>query len=201
MYSKTSEALRWLGYLVLAIWVVNGIFVMFLLGRIDTIVHSDLYNHGLQFSVEWANPYWESIQLIYGLLGLPMILSMLVLVAMVIRSRNRSSNNAKLEAESGTEPDESEPRKNEFENASPFSVGEEVSTDQKSSKMGSLREPLLVEPGADADVKKANDATNWCPNCGKVFSKPMVMLDFVGGKTRLVNVCPYCSHVLGEALG
>ncbi len=201
MYSKTSEALRWLGYLVLAIWIVNGIFVMFLLGRIDTIVHSDLYNHGLQFSLEWANPYWESIQLIYGLLGLPMILSMLVFVAMVIRSRNRSSNNAKLEAESGTEPDESEPRKNELENAPPFSVGEEVSTDQKSSKMGSLREPVLVEPGAEVDVGKANDAANWCPNCGKVFSKPMVMLDFVGGKTRLVNVCPYCSHVLGEALG
>jgi hypothetical protein len=25
------------------------------------------------------------------------------------------------------------------------------------------------------------------------------MLDFAGGKTRLVNVCPYCSHVLGSA--
>jgi len=25
------------------------------------------------------------------------------------------------------------------------------------------------------------------------------MLDFSGGKTRLVNVCPYCSHVLGSA--
>jgi len=38
-----------------------------------------------------------------------------------------------------------------------------------------------------------------CPGCKKVFSKPLVMLDFGGGKTRLVNVCPYCNRVLGSA--
>jgi uncharacterized Zn-finger protein len=38
-----------------------------------------------------------------------------------------------------------------------------------------------------------------CPKCKRVFSKPLVMLDFSGGKTRLVNVCPYCNHVLGCA--
>ena len=32
-----------------------------------------------------------------------------------------------------------------------------------------------------------------------MFSKPLVMLDFGGGKTRLVNVCPYCNRVLGSA--
>jgi len=25
------------------------------------------------------------------------------------------------------------------------------------------------------------------------------MLDFSGGKTRLVNVCPYCNYILGTA--
>jgi uncharacterized Zn-finger protein len=38
-----------------------------------------------------------------------------------------------------------------------------------------------------------------CPKCRRVFGKPLVMLDFSGGKTRLVNVCPYCNHVLGCA--
>jgi hypothetical protein len=38
-----------------------------------------------------------------------------------------------------------------------------------------------------------------CPKCKKVFSKPLTMLDFSGGKTRLVNVCPYCSYILGTA--
>jgi len=38
-----------------------------------------------------------------------------------------------------------------------------------------------------------------CPNCKKVFGKPLVMLNFEHGKTKLVNVCPYCNQVLGTA--
>lgn len=38
-----------------------------------------------------------------------------------------------------------------------------------------------------------------CPKCKKVFGKPLGMLDFRGGKTRLVNACPYCSFILGSA--
>jgi DNA-directed RNA polymerase subunit RPC12/RpoP len=38
-----------------------------------------------------------------------------------------------------------------------------------------------------------------CPNCKKAFRRPIVMLNFEAGKNRLVNVCPYCSHVLGNA--
>ncbi len=38
-----------------------------------------------------------------------------------------------------------------------------------------------------------------CPSCRKVFSRPLVMLDFGSRKPRLVNVCPYCNHVLGTA--
>ncbi|MEM2742013.1 MAG: hypothetical protein QXD95_07705 [Nitrososphaeria archaeon] len=35
-----------------------------------------------------------------------------------------------------------------------------------------------------------------CPKCKRVFSKPLVMLDFSTGKSRLINVCPYCNFVL-----
>lgn len=38
-----------------------------------------------------------------------------------------------------------------------------------------------------------------CPNCNKAFGKPLTMLDFSGGKAKLVNVCPYCNTVLGSA--
>ena len=37
-----------------------------------------------------------------------------------------------------------------------------------------------------------------CSKCGKRFSRPILMLDFSGGKTRLVNVCPFCGAKLGE---
>jgi len=56
--------------------------------------------------------------------------------------------------------------------------------------MGGMTQPL-----------KENHMLISCPKCGKVFSKPLAMLDFSGGggKARLVNVCPYCNHVLGSA--
>ena len=38
-----------------------------------------------------------------------------------------------------------------------------------------------------------------CPKCGRLFSRPMNMLDFSSGKAQLVNVCPYCNQVLGDA--
>jgi hypothetical protein len=46
---------------------------------------------------------------------------------------------------------------------------------------------------------KENHMLISCPKCKKVFSKPLAMLDFSGGKTRLVNVCPYCNNVLNSA--
>jgi hypothetical protein len=38
-----------------------------------------------------------------------------------------------------------------------------------------------------------------CSSCKRVVSKPLAMLDFSGGKAKLVNVCPYCNAVLGTA--
>jgi len=46
---------------------------------------------------------------------------------------------------------------------------------------------------------KENHMVISCPSCKRVFSKPLVMLDFSSGKTKLVNVCPYCNTILGSA--
>jgi uncharacterized membrane protein YciS (DUF1049 family) len=48
-------------------------------------------------------------------------------------------------------------------------------------------------------AKKETSMLISCPKCKKVFSKPLNMLDFSHGKTRLINVCPYCNHTLGNA--
>jgi uncharacterized Zn-finger protein len=53
--------------------------------------------------------------------------------------------------------------------------------------------------GSAVQSSRENHMLASCPSCKKVFSKPLIMLDFGGGKTRLVNVCPYCNHVLGDA--
>jgi DNA-directed RNA polymerase subunit RPC12/RpoP len=49
----------------------------------------------------------------------------------------------------------------------------------------------------NGDLPKADSATLIsCSACGREFSRPMVSLSVEGGKNRLVNVCPYCNHVL-----
>lgn len=65
--------------IVLVLWFANSFFTVFLLGRIDWIVHNELYDYGLQFNYVWANPYWFSIRLIYVCLAVPSFLSAVLL--------------------------------------------------------------------------------------------------------------------------
>lgn len=59
--------------------------------------------------------------------------------------------------------------------------------------------PVICEERKAKIKEDSNSMVISCPSCKKVFSRPLVMLNFEGGKTRLVNVCPYCNHVLGNA--
>ncbi len=44
--------------LVLVIVASSSLISMIALTRVDSIVHTDLYRYGLNFSYEWAMPYW-----------------------------------------------------------------------------------------------------------------------------------------------
>lgn len=57
------------------------------------------------------------------------------------------------------------------------------------------------KPKTSKQSKGNAKAANTCPSCKKAFTQPLVMLDFEGGKSKLVNVCPYCNQVLGDAEG
>jgi hypothetical protein len=50
--------------------------------------------------------------------------------------------------------------------------------------------------GVQGSMLKENCMIISCPSCRKMFSEPLTMLDFSTGNANLVNVCPYCSHVL-----
>lgn len=65
-------------------------------------------------------------------------------------------------------------------------------------KQGAKQE-VKPQPAVDGDRKAKENIVISCPSCKKVFGKPLVMLDFSGAKPRLVNVCPYCNHILGCA--
>jgi uncharacterized Zn-finger protein len=142
--------------LILVTWIISSIFMIFLLVEVDSIVHGDLYNYGLQFSNSWAINYWAYYRLMYLCLAVPAVWSAVALVGSLLKGRETN--------------------------------GKPV--------------PTRVEPkpvNGKVQTVKDNSMLISCPKCKRVFGKPLSMLDFSSGKTRLVNVCPYCNTVLGDA--
>jgi uncharacterized Zn-finger protein len=164
---------NWVYRVVLVTWMISALLIIFLLNNIDSIVHGDLYNYGLQMNTEWANPYWTYLRLNYVLLGVPMVLSLCAIAISFIRKNERV-------VESVAKP-QPKPQRVVCKEQKP----KEISSSSSDNGNAVLREDgtMLIS----------------CPNCKKVFSRPLVMLNFEGGKTKLVNVCPYCNHVLGNA--
>jgi uncharacterized Zn-finger protein len=134
------------------------------LTRFDTLIHSQLYNYGLQFDHAWADSYYFYMQLMYIALGVPIALSLVSIAAGFKRKTNKTPEPAHK-----TEPMLAQPR-----------------------PQPAVHQERKVEVG-----NNRTDIT--CPACEKVFSRPLVMLNFESGKNRLVNICPYCSYVLGNA--
>jgi uncharacterized Zn-finger protein len=266
----------WLYRAVLATWVVSAIIVMFLLSRIDAIMNVEMYKHGLQFSHDWADPYWTYMHLNYVALGVPVALSLFAIavgftpnakkaagsiaerppksqpVGFIPRIKKGAENIAKrlprsqlaefipkikkviqniAERLPRSRPKvlTSKPRPKAFTLkfrpkvftskfrakifTSKFRPKVFTSKVKKAAEDIAERQPR-PQPAASQEQKlesscdkiaaseKANvrgAAGVFCPNCGKTFGRPMVMLDFADGKSRLVNVCPYCNHVLGSA--
>ena len=218
MSSKTREELLWIGFIVLAVWIVNGILIFFLLTRLDTIVNVQMYNYGLQFNRQWADPYWSSMNLIMFFTALPMVLSIVMFAlgltthikkTSIFFQRRKSVHlpvrEVKEEKEGvipvafTTEPKKpdcntehpEEPPREELDVVQPEIVRVEVCrTEVKVEKTNANQESMAKE-----DFLVIS-----CPNCGKVSNRPLMMLDFNKGLTQLVNVCPFCNHILDKDL-
>ena len=203
MGSKTSDDLGWLGYLILGVWIINGLLVAFLLTRIDSIVNGQLYGYGLQYNREWAEPYLTSLNLIYVFMGVPIALSSIVL-ALALRMRKQRlgyliRRKTKPEMEVFVEVPETKVD-GEAEKEQTLATQERISVTEEPCVEQKQQETLPAEAAVEKHEATTDNALIIsCPSCGKFFSRPLIMLDFSGGKTRLVNICPFCNHVLGEA--
>ncbi len=184
---------KWPNRIVLMFWIVGGVTAWFLLTRVDLIVNGTLYSYGLQFSHNWLDPYWTYNRVINALLLVSVGLGGFSLALDFARIR-------KVVAGSTTEVSVRTPEVQVEEPKTEEDVGlladageaiEEQAAEEVKPQKRSVEEPKLKD--------SSNTLIISCPSCKKVFSRPLVMLDFSAGKTRLVNVCPYCNHVLGEA--
>ena len=161
---------KWLVRILLVSWIISAVLVIYMVNNLDLIVHGTLYNFGLQFSNLWADSYWLYLSLIYVSLGATSGIAFFTMMVGFYRSRPVITETV--------------------------NVPEKIEK-PKISKLR-LKERKQVPKARVANGNLANMIIS-CPNCKKVFGRPMVMLNFEGGKTRLVNVCPYCNHGLDQA--
>jgi uncharacterized Zn-finger protein len=159
--------------------IFSSAFGVFLLYKLDSMIHGDLYNFGLQFSYGWALPTWTLERLIGVCLIFPMICGVIALIWDIRRSRNRELVVKHVESKPQLQPLPVQQREQRQQPQAP-----PASVNNNDVKTHALRENSMVIS---------------CPSCKKMFGKPLVMLDFSDKKTQLVNVCPYCNAVLGRA--
>ena len=74
---------------LLSIIILLNLAALFLYTRIDTIVHVDLYSHGLQFSSEWALEYWSNYGFFLSSLASAAILVSTALFAFYIHNKDK----------------------------------------------------------------------------------------------------------------
>jgi hypothetical protein len=157
--------------LVLVSWIICAVSILVVVKNMELIVHGQLYYYGLVFSPDWADAYRILTWLIFLCLGLPMALSGAALVSSFL------------------EVEEVPKREN--------TVTQRIGPPRAVAKVES---PRIVKE-APRRIENESGTSNCigisCPNCSKVFSRALVMLDFHGGKNRMVSVCPYCNTVLG----
>jgi len=157
--------------LVMISWIICAVSILVVFKNMELIVHGQLYYYGLVFSSDWAVPYRIFTWLLFLCLGLPMALSGVALVSSYFKV-------------------EEVPKR---ENATPQRIG-------PPRGVVKVEAPQIVKE-VPVRVENSNSVSNGsgisCPNCQRVFGRALVMLDFRGGKNRMVSVCPYCNTILG----
>src|SRR3972149_7875276 len=78
---------KWIIRIVLLASIISALAVMFLMTKIDAIVHGQLYSFSLQYDRSWAKPYNLYTQLMYIGLAVPITLSA-VGIALSFKKKN-----------------------------------------------------------------------------------------------------------------
>jgi hypothetical protein len=78
---------------ILTVVAVCSLISIVALLRLDAVVHQDLYSYGLQFSLEWATPYWIAIGTALGMLWFTVIAAVLFQIYVLThKSRGKGTN-------------------------------------------------------------------------------------------------------------
>ena len=189
----------WFARIVLASWIVCAVSVIVLIKNMELIVHGELYYYGLVFSPAWADPYRLFTWLVYLLVGIPLVLSGIALASSFFNVEEAKKKEIAVLQKVGPPQGiiKREPRQVVKEVPSVAETVKELPRKVEVAKEAPKKiESVKEVPKVVQSAKAVNNGTS-CPHCNKIFGRALVMLDFRGGKNRLVSVCPYCNYVLG----
>jgi hypothetical protein len=145
---------------------------------LDKIVHGTLYNYGLKFSYDWANPYWTLLRIVQAMIALAAVFNVVSSVYVYRKYIYTKPRVPLVRSEKSEKKIISSPISPPI--SSPIPKPEMPSeTPSETPKMGGL-------------VK--------CTHCNKVFAQPLRMLDFHSDRPRIVNICPFCNEVIPPIL-
>ena len=174
-------------FTVLTLTTIVSVF--YSLTLLDNIVHGSLYHYGLQFSYDWANPYWMTLKIVQALLGLTIILTLVNTVYVYKIYGHAEFRMPKIGVGPKVSRIEVEPRMPKIEVKKPEAKKPEikVTVNEKSTVCPPTIEQQLsgIPPGM---VK--------CGHCGKIFAQPLRMLEFHEDRPRMINICPFCNELI-----
>lgn len=203
MDSKRFVITQWLSRILLIAIIIFSGLVMYAINEIDKIINGNLYgqmyHYGLEFSLDWANPYWSFTKIVYIGLGATIIISIIVLLLGFIKTK-KPETSFKQEPQKTQPPTLTQPQPQPvYTQPKPKIQTPPTPKAVIQPQTKTQPQPETVEEQKPKNTTKPNSAIpNTCPSCKKTFGQPLVMLDFEGGKSKLVNVCPYCNQVLGD---
>lgn len=183
---------------------------MYAVNQIDQIINVQLYDYNLQSSPNWLDPYHNFAYIIYAGLGATMVISALLLLLGFTKTQKPTPILTTITPEKTSikppQPIQKEPQETITQPKTQPKPPEPPAPATPPPKIATVQpkpQPATIPPATEEKkTKTANKQTatdvNTCPSCKKTYGQPLVMLDFEGGKSKLVNVCPYCNQVLGD---
>jgi len=165
--------------------LATTVSVAYSLNLFDNIVNSTLYNYGLQFSYDWASPYWTILRTIQALLGLTAVFTvtnMIYVYRKYIHVKPETPKPKMPKPEMKITVSEKPAEKLIERPTVPMPAPTPATT-------------LAPAPATETQPPSASGLVK-CAHCGKVFAQPLRMLDFHDDRPRMINICPFCNEVI-----
>lgn len=163
MTLKTFLQGYWLQRIALLVWLVSSAVAMFSMKTIDAIVNGTLYNYGLQFSIVWAQPYWNYARLFYAFQFISIALGVVALLFSFL-NKNNSPKQPEQKIEKPAPKHEQKVNGSTVQQAKMNENGIFISCPKCNRTFG---KPLTMLDFSDGKAK----LVNVCPYCNAVLNR------------------------------